>query len=218
VKDFIIFVHGVYKTEHLSFYRKLCRSRIKIAVDGGLKFFLKAKTVPDLLMGDLDSLRRIPKDLPGRTRVITFPSRKDKTDLQLALEYCLNEKAGSLDIVVPTLGGPDHFLGNVMLVNLLDRLKNARTHPKIRFINIRYEIVFMQDRSETFVNCRRDIVSIIPLSSRIVLTCRGTEYDVQNVAIRLGDTRSLRNRILSSKATFNVKGKAFVIRQADARL
>jgi len=218
VKDFIIFVHGSYRTKHLSFYRKLCRSRIKIAVDGGLKFFLKAHIVPDLLMGDLDSLHRVPKDLPRRTRVITFPSRKDKTDLQLAFEYCLNEKARSIDIVVPTLGGPDHFLGNVMLVNLLDRLKHARTHPKIRFVNIRYEIVFVQDRSQTFVNCRGDIVSVIPLSRRIVLTCRGTEYDVQNAAIRLGNTRSLRNRIVSRKATFDIKGKAFVIRQARARL
>jgi len=218
VKDFIIFVHGSYRTEHLSFYRKLCRSRIKIAVDGGLRFFLKARIVPDLLMGDLDSLQRIPKDLPRRTRVITFPSRKDKTDLQLALEYCLHEKARSIDIVVPTLGWPDHFLGNVMLVNLVDRLKHTRSYPKIRFVNIRYEIVFVQDRSETFVNCRGDVVSVIPLSRRIVLTSRGTEYDVQNAAIRLGDTRGLRNRIVSRKATFSIKGKAFVIRGAHARL
>ncbi len=217
MKDFIIFVHGVYKTEHLSFYRKLCRSRIKIAVDGGLKFFLKARIVPDLLMGDLDSLHRIPKDLPRRTRVITFPSRKDKTDLQLALEYCLNEKAGSIDIVLPTLGAPDHFLGNMMLVNLVDKLKHTRAYPKIRFVNIRYEIVFVPDRSETFVDCRGDVVSVIPLSHRIVLTCHGTEYDVQNAAVRLGDTRSLRNRIVSRKATFSVKGKALVIRQARAR-
>ena len=218
MNNFIIFVHGAYKTEHLSFYRKLCRSRIKIAVDGGLKFFLKAKTVPDLLMGDLDSLHRIPKDLPRRTRVITFPFRKDKTDLQLAFEYCLNEKAKSIDIVVPTLGEPDHFLGNVMLVNLVDRLKHARTHPKIRFVNIQYEIVYVPDRSETFVNCREDVVSVIPLSRWIVLTCRGTEYDVQNASIRLGDTRGLRNRIVSRKATFSIKGKAFVIRQAYAYL
>jgi thiamine pyrophosphokinase len=218
VKDFIIFVHGVYRTEHLSFYRKLCRLRIKIAVDGGLRFFLKACIAPDLLMGDLDSLQRIPKDLPRRTRVITFPSRKDKTDLQLALEYCLHEKAKSIDIVVPTLGVPDHFLGNVMLVNLVDRLKHARSYPKIRFVSIRYEIIFVQDRSETFVNCRGDVVSVIPLSRRIVLTCHGTEYDVLNAAIRLGDTRSLRNRIVSRKATFSVKGKALVIRVAHARL
>ncbi len=218
MKDFIIFVHGVYRTEHLSFYRKLCRLRIKIAVDGGLRFFLKARIVPDLLIGDLDSLQMTPKDFPRRTRVITFPSRKDKTDLQLALEFCLHEKAKSIDIVVPTLGVPDHFLGNVMLVNLVDKLKHARSYPKIRFVSIRYEIVFVQDRSETFVNCRGDVVSVIPLSRRIVLTCRGTEYHVQNAAIRLGDTRGLRNRIVSRKATFDIKGKAFVIRGARARL
>lgn len=216
MKDFIIFTHGSYRTERLSFYRTLCRSKIKIAVDGGLKFFLKTHTMPDLLIGDFDSLQKIPKNLSRHVKVLTFPAKKDKTDLQLAFEYCLNEKAKSIDIIVPTFGQPDHFLGNVMLVNLVDELKYTRASPRIRFVNVRYEITFVQDRWETFTNCIGDIVSVIPLSDFIVLTCSGTEYDVQGVKIRCGHTRGLRNRIFSRKATFDIKGAAFVIHRFPA--
>jgi len=211
VKNLIIFTHGSYRTEYLNFYRKLCRSKIKIAVDGGLRFFLKTHIIPDLLIGDLDSLPWRPKDLSRRTKVLTFPARKDKTDLQLALEYCLSEKAKSIEIIDPTFGQPDHFLGNVMLVNLIDKLTNTGSSPRVRFITARYEIIFVSDKSERFVDCRGDIVSVIPLSESILLTCSGTEYDVLRAEIRRGHTRGLRNRIVSQKAIFSIRGKAFVI-------
>jgi len=216
VKSFIIFTHGAYRTEHLNFYRKLCRSKIKIAVDGGLRFFLKTHIIPDLLIGDLDSLPRGPKDLSRRTKVLTFPARKDKTDLQLAFEYCLSEKAKSIEIIDPIFGQLDHFLGNVMLVNLIDKLTNTGSSPRVRFITARYEIIFVSDQPERFVDCNGDIVSVIPLSESILLTCSGTEYDVRHAEIRGGHTRGLRNRIVSQKATFDIRGKAFVIHRIHA--
>jgi len=181
-----------------------------------MNFFLKIHIKPDLLMGDLDSLRRVSKDFLRDVKVITFPFRKDKTDLQLAFEYCMGQKAKSIDIVVPTFGKPDHFLGNIMLVNLLDKLKHISSRPKIRFVNVQHEIIFVKDSSETFVNCRGDIVSVIPLTRRIELSCRGTEYDVHNAFIRIGDTRGLRNRIVTRRATFDIKGAALIVHQLKA--
>ncbi|MFQ6008815.1 MAG: thiamine diphosphokinase [Candidatus Zixiibacteriota bacterium] len=211
MRDYIIFTHGVYKTAHLRFYRKLCRSRFKIAVDGGIRFFLKTNISPNLLIGDLDSFKRVHVDLVRQTKVLTFPVQKDKTDLQLAFEYCLKEQAESIDIVLPSFGQPDHFLGNVMLVHLINQRVKASSQPRIRFVNITHEIILVQDSSETFVNCISDIVSVVPLSKFILLTCVGTEYDVRDAKIRRGQTWALRNRIRSRRATFDVKGRAFVI-------
>jgi len=211
VEDFVIFVRGTYRTEHLGFYRKLCRRRVKIAVNGGLRFFLKAQIAPDIVIGDFDSIQKTPKDLPHRVQVMAFPVRKDKSDLQLAFEYCLNHKAQSIDIVVPTFGQPDQFLGNVMLVRLVEELKHAGSCPRIRFVNVQYEIRFVKDHEEIFTNCIGDTVSVIPLSDSILLTCSGTEYDVQGVEISSGYTRGLSNRIVSRRAIFGIKGNAFVI-------
>jgi thiamine pyrophosphokinase len=211
MNDYIIFTHGVYKTAHLGFYRKRCRSRIKVAVDGGLRFFLKSNITPHLLIGDLDSLKKMPKDLSRLTKVMTFPAKKDKTDLHLAFEYCLSKHAESIDVVLPSFGQPDHFLGNVMLVNLVDKREHTASTTMIRFVNVRYEIIFVSDRTETFVNCPGHLVSVIPFSNSIVLTCSGSEYDVRNLRIRCGDSRGTRNRIVSRQATFDIKGRAFVI-------
>ncbi len=211
MRDYVIFTHGVYKTGHLDFYRKLCRSKIKVAVDGGMSFFLKSNVTPDFLIGDLDSLKKMPKDLSRMTKVITFPIKKDKTDLHLAFEYCFSKQAESIDVVLPSFGQPDHFLGNVMLVNLVDKREHTASSPRIRFVNVRYEIIFVADRTETFVNCPGHLVSVIPLSNSIVLTCSGTEYDVSNLRIRSGDSRASRNRIASRRATFDIKGRAFII-------
>lgn len=215
-RDFIVFVRGSYRTTHLQYYLKMCRGRTKIAVNGGLRFFLKTHTLPDLLIGDLDSLRKVPKNLSPGVEILTFPARKDKTDLQLAFEYCLNEQARSIDIVAPTLGQPDHFLGNLMLINLLDQPKHTKSSPRVRFVNVRYEIIFMHDGSEAFSDCRGDIVSLIPLTRHIVLTSQGTEYDVRRAVIQPGDTRGLRNRIALRQATFEITGKALLIHQPPA--
>ena len=211
MKNFVVFTHGVYRTAHLDFYRKLCRSSIKIAVNGGLRFFLKAHIVPDLLIGDLDSLKNVRKASLRHTKVMTFPKRKDKTDLQLALEYSLNERADRIDIVLPSFGQPDHFLGNMMLVNIVGGQRRAGLLPKIRFVNIKYEILFVSDRSESFVDQIGDMVSVVPLSDFVVLTCTGTTYDVRKAKIERGQTRGLRNRVTSSKAAFDIKGQALLI-------
>jgi thiamine pyrophosphokinase len=212
-RDFIIFTHGVYKSAHLNFYRGLCRSRFTIAVDGGIRFFLKADMTPELLIGDMDSLSKVPGKLSRRIKeVITLPARKDKTDLHLAVEYCLDQEARSIDIVTPSFGQPDHFLGNLMLVHFIDKQRRVGAAVRMRFINVYYEIIYVRDSSETFVGFTGDVVSVMPLSERIRLTTRGTEYDVDGVTVRRGETLSLRNRINARRAVFDISGKAFLIR------
>ncbi|MFH1373294.1 MAG: thiamine diphosphokinase [bacterium] len=211
MKNYIIFVNGTYRTEHLAFYRRLCRSRVKVAADGGMKFFAKARLAPDILIGDLDSLPAATRPLVKQSQVISFPARKNKTDLQLALEYCLESRAAGIDIVVPNCGRPDHFMGNVMLVHLVDRLRRRSSLPLIRFLDQRHEITFVHDGQVRFVGRSGEIVSVIPLSHRIRLTCRGTEFDVSNTSIRRGDTRGISNRICAHRAVFKVEGNALVV-------
>ncbi len=212
MKNYIIFVNGTYRTEHLAFYRRLCRSRIKVAADGGMKFFVKARLVPDILIGDLDSLPAAARSLVMPSRVISFPARKNKTDLQLAVEYCLENRAAGIDIVVPNCGRPDHFLGNMMLVHLVERLRRRSSLPLIRFLDHRHEIIFVRNGQVRFTGCPGEIVSVIPLSHQIRLACRGTEFDVSNATIRRGDTRGISNRICARRAVFEVTGSALVVR------
>jgi len=208
MKNCILFVHGTYKKNRLFFYKQLCKGKTKVAVDGGYRFFEKTGIIPDILIGDFDSLSKIPSDLPPKTRVLSYPTHKDKTDTHLALEHCIKEGAVDIDIVVPHFGEPDHYLGNLMLLKMVsEKSKKARA----RIVNYNYQIVLLENNKAEFNKCVGDLVSVIPFEKKIELSCSGTEYETDRLRINPGDSRSLRNLITALNAVFHVKGTAFLI-------
>ncbi len=96
--------------------RRRPASRV-IGVDSGVDHALAAGLVPDVAVGDLDSisatgLARIERD---GIRIDRHPPAKDATDLELALEIALEDGPG----VVTVVGGHpderiDHWLGTIL--------------------------------------------------------------------------------------------------------
>lgn len=82
-----------------------------IAVDAGFAHLESVGVVPDMAVGDFDSLGYVPKC----KRVSRHPVKKDKSDMELALEKAV--KFGYEDLVVyGGLGGRlDHTLANLQL-------------------------------------------------------------------------------------------------------
>jgi thiamine pyrophosphokinase len=210
MREATIFLHGRYRKQDLPFYRRLCRRRFRIAVDGGYAFFKKAGIVPDLLIGDFDSLRRIPRNLPPSTEVLSHPIRKDATDAELALDYCLERGARLIDIVQPSCGDLDHLTGNLMLLTREANQGKGRYKPLIRMVDVSSEIFYIDSGEWTLRGARGNPVSVLPLSRRIVLSCSGTDFDVERKTIRRGETIGLRNRIRTQRAHFEIKGQALI--------
>jgi len=211
MKDVVLFVAGSYRSEHLSFYKKLCRAKTRVAVDGGYSFFKKSGITPDLVIGDMDSTVGLPR-LPAKTKVITFPPRKDKTDSQLAVEYCIEQGAKTIDMVTPSVGQPDHFVANLLLPTSRAAFAWAKRGGRFRIVSHTYEVSYVVDGEVSFSNCVNQTVSVTPLSKQIVLSCKGTDYDVAVTSIPRGHTRALRNRIIVRRAIFTIKGEALVWR------
>ena len=92
-----------------------------VAVDSGAKWCFEAGVIPDLLVGDLDSLDpEIAEAFKEQSvQTIAFPSEKDASDLELALEEILDR--GFTDLVATNVigGRIDHelaALGNLAAV------------------------------------------------------------------------------------------------------
>ena len=211
MRSCILFVHGQYRTADLAFYKKLCRGKFKVAVDGGLSFFRKTEIIPDLFIGDMDSAAT-PRGISLKTKVLTFPRRKDKVDSQLAVEHCIQQGAKKIDLVQPSVGQPDHFVGNILLPMSRRVTAWAKAGGELRLLGETYEARFLCDSRTVFSGHNGDVVSVMPFSRSIRLTCSGTDYDVSEVRISRGDTRALRNRISARRAVFSVKGQALVWR------
>ncbi|MEW6051150.1 MAG: thiamine diphosphokinase [Candidatus Zixiibacteriota bacterium] len=216
MRDAVLFLHGRYGQKHLPRFRALCHGRFLIAVDGGYSFFRKTGIAPDLLIGDFDSLKRIPRKLAGRTQVLRFPTVKDKTDVELALDYCLERRAQRIDLIQPSFGEPDQFVGNLMLLAGAVR-PAARYRPTVRILGNDYVVQFVANQTLGIRGGRGDMISVIPISESIVLTSVGTAYDASRLTIRLGESRGLRNSIIAARASIGVAGKALVIQQLRHR-
>ena len=82
-----------------------------IAVDAGFAYLEELGVKPDMAVGDFDSLGYIPKC----RRVSRFPVKKDKSDMELALEKAVAWDYDDL-VVYAALGGRlDHTIANLQL-------------------------------------------------------------------------------------------------------
>ena len=82
-----------------------------IAVDAGFAYLEELGVKPDMAVGDFDSLGYLPKC----RRVSRFPVKKDKSDMELALEKAVAWDYDDL-VVYAALGGRlDHTIANLQL-------------------------------------------------------------------------------------------------------
>ena len=80
-----------------------------IAADGGLTHLEAAGLAPDLVVGDFDSLGRIPEG----ENVIVTPAEKDDTDMLLAVKLALQRGCDELFLYGGMGGRFEHSLANL---------------------------------------------------------------------------------------------------------
>lgn len=88
-----------------------------IAVDGGLNHCHKLGLKPDLIIGDLDSADKKILPLFDKVEKQVFPADKDKTDLELAIEYALEQGATRITVFAALGNRIDHTLVNIHLLS-----------------------------------------------------------------------------------------------------
>ncbi|HZT92492.1 MAG TPA: thiamine diphosphokinase [Gaiellaceae bacterium] len=89
------------------------RRSFLIAADGGAESAIAQGAVPDLVVGDLDSLgaRRIDELRARGVRFEEHPRAKDETDLELALACALRQAPDRILVAADPGGRLDHLFG-----------------------------------------------------------------------------------------------------------
>ncbi|MFQ9516108.1 MAG: thiamine diphosphokinase [Eubacterium sp.] len=80
-----------------------------IAADGGLETLNQLAIVPDLIVGDFDSLGYVPKG----NNVIRYKVEKDDTDMMLAVKKAMEMGFCTIEIFGGTGGRVDHTIANI---------------------------------------------------------------------------------------------------------
>jgi len=88
-----------------------------IAADGGYDALDQAGIRPHLLLGDMDSIRALPMDIPR----LRFPVKKDETDMALAIQVAQQRGFRRFKLYGALGGRLDHTLANLQLLGSLAR-------------------------------------------------------------------------------------------------
>ncbi len=120
MKKCIIIGAGVCSAQCLSKQMTLQEGDLCIAADGGLKHLQQIEILPDIVLGDMDSIGL--QELSGPFQIKRLPVEKDDTDMLAAIKEGLD--AGYKQFMLyGALGGRlDHTLANIQcLLYLLNR-------------------------------------------------------------------------------------------------
>lgn len=188
-------------------------SDIVICADGGANNLYQTDIVPDMIVGDLDSLDYDTLMYFRELEVLfyKFPSEKDKTDTELATEFAI--KKGVKEIILLGVTGTrlDHTLANILLL-----YKLLQENIKAKIIDGSNEI-FIVDKVITIEKEENTFVSFIPLFEKVKgVTMSGFKYLTQNIDFDRGSTMGISNQVKDKAGHIDIKdGIALVIKSRD---
>ena len=166
-----------------------------IAADGGTKYCIEQNIIPSVIIGDLDSLQpeTVHQLQELGTEVIQYPSRKDYTDLELALSYAYEKKPEEI-VIYGALGERwDQTIANILLPVLFPSIP-------ITLIDQNQELHFIHKESPLTIHGEPgDTVSLIPLRDNVkCVSTKGLEYHLENETLIFGKSRGVSNQLLAN--------------------
>lgn len=177
-----------------------------ICADGGYDHAKKYKIAPDVIIGDMDSVKSKTEE-----KTIVFPTEKNETDSELAIDYAV--KQGFSDLVLAGFTGTrlDHTLNNIFLLKTAHK-KGARAV----IIDDNNEIYYLEDELTLNGKCG-EYFSIIPIEGDLLgVTVKDVKYPLDNETLHFGQSRGISNEFLNDRCTITIKsGKAIVIKSID---
>lgn len=197
----------------LAFFRKkmaLTANRLLICCDGGARHLAAAGLIPDVLVGDMDSIE--PSQLADYERqgvkILRHPANKDFTDTALSLDYALDLRPQTIDIWGALGGRIDHALANIYLL-VKGNMMGVKTCLLDEFCE-----VFVPDQEVNFENTAGCVVSLLALSLRVDgITLRGFAYPLTDGVLTLSESRGISNIISADQASIRIRsGNLLVIR------
>jgi thiamine pyrophosphokinase len=176
-----------------------------LCADGGTRHALALGLIPQVIIGDLDSM---PEDFQPspETQVIKFSADKNETDLELAMQHALSLRPTQI-LIVAALGGRfDQTLGNISLV----------TDPRLSTFDVR-----LNDGVEEIFFCREqarvrggsgDVVSLLPWGGEVQgVETENLKWPLKNETLYSYKTRGISNEMLGEDASVKIKSGLLLV-------
>jgi len=168
-----------------------------IAVDGGANNTRKVNLIPDIIIGDLDSITKENENYyqDKNVKFIKHPIEKDQTDSEIAVDFCKEHYLKEIFFAAALGGRIDQQIANI---NLLEYVEDLKLKAKIISKNIEIALI---PGTKVFKNKKNYRLSLIP-QSKVVEKVRisGCKYNLASRDIYRAQTRGISNKIENNRA------------------
>ena len=186
------------------------KSNLIIAVDGGLNHLDSINIIPNIIIGDFDSVNKdvidkySNKEKYPNIDIIDFETDKDLTDYELALRHSLTFNSEEIFMFGSTGSFFDHSLANIILLT-----KYSCNTQQLKIITSNSSIYLIQ-KSSTIERMNGARVSLFPIANIEDIRLEGFQYEFKKSNLSLFDF-SISNIISSDNAIISFKNGNFLI-------
>lgn len=189
--------------------RYLAAADYLICADRGANYAFSLGYVPDLIVGDFDSIdAQVLAAYKAQGCLIdTYPVAKDFTDTELALQVALAKNPGEIALLAASGDRLDHTFANMLLL-----VNYWQAGTDIKIIGNDYQAWLCRDTT-TVTGCPGDLVSLLAVTPLVEgITLQGFQYPLQNETLALGSSRGISNVLAAPSGSITLlSGLALVL-------
>lgn len=182
-----------------------------IACDGGADILARNNIIPDILIGDMDSISDEAMDfmVSNGVPVEKYPVEKDWTDTEIALK---KTEGGDVFLVCPLAGRIDHVIANLQLIASPDMRGKVIATDGMSFC---YPLKGADSVKVDLKPFEGPVsVSLIPMDFSCAVTGVTTEglyYPLENHDLKAGPSFSFSNHPVDGADSFSVAVKSGIL-------
>jgi len=197
----LVFANGVPPSKELV-QPHLDDSPLLVAADGGANGLLKLNVAPHFVVGDLDSLSpAVRKRCPGMK--VIKRTDQNKTDLEKALDFCLEQGATEILVFGATGRRLDHELANLGILQRFSR------RVSLAFLDEQFLIRVVRGEFR-FKTRPGQMLSLLALQPARGVSLRGVQFPLKSAPLDFGG-RGVSNLALGPEVVIQIdEGELFL--------
>lgn len=183
-----------------------------ICADGGYKNAVKFGIVPDLAVGDFDTIK---SDIVINCDIKMYPPEKDDTDTMIAVKTALEKGFNDITITGALGGRLDHTIANIQtLMYISEHNASGKIIGDTDIVTIQKNSVQTYEKIDGYTF---SMFSMLPLSDGI--TTHGLKYNLENGALSNSFPLGVSNEIIEKNCEIEIKnGILLIIFSKDTNL
>ncbi|OQY76553.1 MAG: thiamine diphosphokinase [Ignavibacteriales bacterium UTCHB1] len=196
IKRSVIFLNGVIcKSKIINYY--LSKKSFLVCVDGAGNYLKRLNIIPDIVIGDLDSITATNLNYFKKRRVeILRITEQETTDFEKSLMYLKAHNCSDVTVIGAMSNRTDHTLNNFSV------MKRYSDKMNIKMVDDKFEVSFVT-KSINFKTVPGETVSFIGFPVARGVTTSGLEFPLNNEDLEFGIKEGTLNRATSRKIAIN---------------